>query len=511
MSENEKIPPFEPVQRFVPLLAWLVVALTAIAIPFKIISYGYLPGDDALRHAAKAVSGKPWQDILVVGDSFKIDHNFGWHFLLRQIYLLTHCSTETLVLVAVVGLFTFIGWSALPWLRRPEAWLIALAAAALSSDMPSRFSLGRPFLLTATGLITILFWWQSSGANKPKWWVAIWFALLIAICSFVHGVWYLWTLPIAAFFLAGQFRWGVLLIIGWLAGVFLGASLTGHPFESLYQAVVMAQKAFALHATERTLVSEFQPSPGDLFGVLILGGLVIMRQLAKLDLPPLAKNPAFWLAVISWILSFKAARFVEDWGWPALMVLAAGDLQALLESKLAIDSFKRLALVCGIAGTTFLIFTNDINSRWTQSLTWTYLTPDNKDLAGWMPDKGGIIYSADMTVFYQTFFKNPHGDWKYILGYEPAFMPAEDFKVYHSILWNYGDAKAYVPWLKKMTPADRLVIRGGAGATPTSRCLEWNYGVSGIWIGRLPRSDTNGAPPTIRATETRDHLDDGKN
>ena len=77
----------DALRRYVPLAVWAAVVLVILAIPLKIISLGYLPADDALRHAAKAVSGKPWTEILVVGPAFQIDHNFGWHFLLRQIYL----------------------------------------------------------------------------------------------------------------------------------------------------------------------------------------------------------------------------------------------------------------------------------------------------------------------------------------------------------------------------------------------------------------------------------------
>ena len=166
------------------------------------------------------------------------------------------------------------------------------------------------------------------------------------------------------------------------------------------------------------------------------------------------------------MLGFKAARFTEDWGWPALMVLIACDLQLLLQTRFAADSFKRLALTCGLAVTVFLVITNDRGSRWTYNLTQQYLTTaEHPELKGWMPEKGGILYSADMTIFYQTFFKNPNGDWRYILGFEPALMPDEDFNVYHSVLWNFGDAKAYEPWVKKMRPADRLVIRGGKGGT----------------------------------------------
>src|SRR5207244_5560880 len=61
------------VRRYVPLIVWVIVLFTMILIPAKIISYGYLPADDALRHAAKAVSGKPWSEILVMRSDFLID------------------------------------------------------------------------------------------------------------------------------------------------------------------------------------------------------------------------------------------------------------------------------------------------------------------------------------------------------------------------------------------------------------------------------------------------------
>ncbi len=501
---NSKSSPLDALRRYVPLAVWAIVILVILAIPLKIIGFGFLPPDDALRHAAKAVSGKPWPEILVMGPAFQIDHNFGWHFLLRQIYLASHCNTEGLVLMSVVGLFVLVGWSPLPWLKRPEAWLVALIAMGLASDVLYRFLDGRPFVLTIAGLMTILFVWQVHGSSPPGWWTVLWMAPLIAACTFVHGVWYLWALPVAAFFLAGQFRWGVMLAAGWGMGAFLGASLTGHPFASLCQAVIMASRAFGMHTTQRTMVGEFQPSAGELWSVAILGGLVILRQLAGLKARPLTSNPAFWLACICWVLGFKAARFTDDWGLPALMVLITCDLQLLLEARFAADSFKRLALTGGLAAATFLAITNDGGSRWTYNLTLQYLTADNPDLNGWLPEKGGILYSSDMTVFYQTFFKNPNADWRYILGYEPGFMPDEDFSVYHKIMWNFGDAKAYEPWVDKMRPQDRLVIRGGRGSPPNIPQLEWEYGVSGIWIGRLPHINAPLPVPTIPATATRE-------
>ena len=52
--------------RYIPSIVWGLILAIILLIPFKIISYGYLPSDDALRHAAKAVSGKTWSEILIL-------------------------------------------------------------------------------------------------------------------------------------------------------------------------------------------------------------------------------------------------------------------------------------------------------------------------------------------------------------------------------------------------------------------------------------------------------------
>ena len=272
------------------------------------------------------------------------------------------------------------------------------------------------------------------------------------------------------------------------------------------QAVKVALLATGMHMTQRTLASEMQPDAGDLNTVFFLCGLLALRRLTGLNAPSFLRDPVFWLVCLGWTLGLKVGRFWEDWGWPALMVLVVCDVQLLLASRLALDSFRRLGLACGVALVSFLAITSDAGSRWTYNLTSQYLTADNPDLDGWLPEKDGILYSADMMVFYQTFYKNPTADWRYILGFEATLMQREDFEIYHKILWNNGDSKAYMPWLKKMKPADRLVIRGGRSSPPNLPQLEWNYGVSGTWIGRLPGHPPGGAPATVHATETMDSL-----
>jgi hypothetical protein len=495
----------ESFRRYVPLAAWMIVILLLLIIPLKVISYGYLPGDDALRHAAYSVSGKTWPEILVLGPTFHFDPNWGWHWLLGKVHVWENWDAGALVVFCVVMLFLVSNGAAVACLKRPEAWLAGFVLVALVSDLTQRFLLGRPFVLTVAAMAVILFTWQRHGSSSPKWRTVAWMTPLIAAAVFLHGVWYLWALMVAAFFLAGQFRWCFLLAASWILGTFLSSALTGHPIESMMQAVQLAMRAVGMHQTQLTMVSELKPSGGEINTIYLLGGLVLLRQLTKLNAPPLVRHPAFWMVALGWVLGCQTSRFWEDWGAPALVILITCDLQLFFETRLAADSFKRLALVCCIAVTTYAVTTNDINSRWTNHLAWRYLTTDNPDTAGWLPDKGGTFYTIDQSLFYQTFFKNPNAGWRYIMGFETTLMPDEDFKVYHDVLWNFGDAKAYKPWVDKMQPQDRLVIRGGSASPPPIPQLEWNHGVGDIWIGRLPRAVQPGtAPPTVPATAPRD-------
>ncbi len=475
----------ERYRRYVPLAAWLTIALTVLFIPLKIIEYGYVPGDDAMRHCAKAVSGKPWSEILVVGNVFKIDQSLGWHGILGALHQVFHWNAEGLMVFSVVAMFLAVNAALLPWLRRPEAWLAALLVAMVISDLPQRWLIGRPFILTTAALLTILLMVQRRPPDVKSF---VSCAALIGACTFIHGVWYLWLLPIAAIFFAGKFRWSRLLAGAWLLGTGFSMLASGHPVDYLSHALGMALHGVGGHLSTRSEVTELQPFGGDILAVILVGALVALRAATRRDVPPLTKNPAFWLMCGCWILSFRVGRFWEDWGWPALLVLVVTELDALFAEKFAVDSLRRLWLVLILAVASFFAVTADLNSRYTKNLDWSYLSEaQHPELAGWLPEPGGILYSPDMGIFYQTFYKNPTANWRYILGYEPALMPADDFKTYQEIFLQNGDAKAYAPWVEKMQPADRLVLRAGKNERPGIAGLEWNYGVPGIWIGRPPR------------------------
>jgi hypothetical protein len=260
---------------------------------------------------------------------------------------------------------------------------------------------------------------------------------------------------------------------------------TGHPVEFLWDAVDTVARAFGGHETQRTMQSEFQPTQGDVTAMIFLLGLCGLRALVKTQRLPVTRNPAFWLTLVCWALGFKASRFWTDWGWPSLIVFGATELQAWWDTRVADKSWERLTATVGLALVTLLAITNDNNSRWTWNLGVPFLTPDEPTLAGWLPDDGGIIYSSDMTVYYRTFFKNPTAKWRYMLGDEPALMPTEDFKTYEAIIANQHAPEKFRPWVNKLKPADRLVIRPDSLMLTTYPELDWKLNAGPYYIARL--------------------------
>ena len=172
---------------------------------------------------------------------------------------------------------------------------------------------------------------------------------------------------------------------------------------------------------------------------------------------------------------------------PAVVAWMALEFQHYLEDKVAAFSRRRLVIVCVTALAVYAAMTGDVEGRWTGNLTREYLSYDDPEHREWLPGPGGIVYSNSMSVFYHTFFRNPHANWRYILGFESAMMPHEDLTIFRKIQWNFGAAKAFGPWVRKMRPEDRLIVNGEKGGPPDIPELEWNYTVADIWIGRRPK------------------------
>jgi hypothetical protein len=489
------------VARFVPLLCWVVVIAALGLIPAKLLGLGFLPGDDALRHAAKVVSGKSWPEILVMRGEFTLDAHPGWHAILGLIYRTFHCSTETLVMVAVAGLMLLVSAAVLVWLRRPEAWLAALLTIAITEpQFVKRLALGRPYLITMAVFLTLLLVWSRSRTTRPQARELVTTIGLIAAAAWIHGTFYQLVLPAAALALAGRWRQAFWYGGCWGTGSFLGAALTGHPFLFLDQSVRWLLAVFGSHAFTGQLVTEFYPSEGACLAVFAVVALIIWLARSPEWKAQELFEPIFLMGVVGWILGLSNGRFWLDWGLPAVLLWLALAFQKQLEPRLESASTGRLLITSGLALSLYFAATADQGARWTRSLSRHYLSATEPALASWLPGSDGVIYTADMDVFFETFYQNPKAPWRYVLGFEPALMLREDLDVFHKVLWNGGDVRAYEPWVKKMQAKDRLIIRAswlkspGAPAIPE---LEWGRVPDGsLWIGR-PLAQTN-VPAALR-------------
>jgi hypothetical protein len=307
----------------------------------------------------------------------------------------------------------------------------------------------------------------------------------IAVSTWSHCAWYLWPLPAFCFLLAREWKAALTVGVAAAVGVLLGGVFTGHPIEFLSQAVHIARLGMVSDALTRQLVVEFHPSAGDFSLVIAVALLLLWRKQRGVWTARCFDNPVFYLGAVGWILGLKVNRFWSDWGMPAVTVWMMAEFQEVLRVHLHDFSWRRLAVGAAAGAVFFFAFTADLQGRWTDNLTLEFLDASKPELQPWLPDPGGIFYNDQMSLFYHTFYKNPRADWRYILGFEPGLMPPDDLDVYRRIQWNNGAAPAYEPWVKKLRPIDRLVVR-----SPTMLKipeLDWHYAATGIWIGRLPQ------------------------
>lgn len=475
-----------------PLAAWAAVILVLLFISLKIITYGYLPGGDLRRHVAKAFTDKPYASIVVMNKDYTVDHSPGWEWLLTALHRQAGWGKDALVSFSIVSLLLCFFFAPLPWLRRPEAWLLALLTLFLArpSLLGNRLTQGRPLILTEAVLIAVLFAWSRHNNDRPSRLKIVLTCVGISLSVWMHGAWYLWAVPVAAFFLAGAWRSGLWLTACSGVGTLIGAILSGHPLGLLTTAVGNVVSIFYReHPPQWMLVGELAPDRGDVGMIAALALIFLASRLPGRRSAAASSGiwlrPVVVLMAMCWVLGFKVDRFWADWGIPAALVWMTVHYQAFLEEFQAAAVSKRLVAVALIAAPLYLAATNDTDRRYTINLTEPFLSAEDPALKGWFPDHNGIFYSVQMDLFYDTFYTNPQGDWRYILGFEPALMPDEDLKIMRRIVWNKEAYESYQPWVQKMRPEDRLAIY--SDTRPDLPQLEWLEGAQSIWIGRLPR------------------------
>lgn len=295
-------------------------------------------------------------------------------------------------------------------------------------------------------------------------------------------------IPVRRFFLARAWPALIRLLACWLVGTAVAAALTGSPVQFLVQTFKLAYTVATQQIPAWVLVGEMTPSRGEFETLILIAIIFLWRRHSGKTAAALLDTPVFWMILICWLLGLKADRCWADWGIPAVLVWLALQFAEAFADSFDAQSPKRL-LVCG--GLGFALFfqgTNDFDRRYSGSVEETFVNASDPSLQGWLPGQHGIFYCAEMSFYYDTFYKNPQADWRYILGYEPAIMPEDDLKTLRAIQMSHGDISAYEPWIDKMTSADRLVIY--SNLQPPLPKLKWHRAAGNIWLGRLPQKSS---------------------
>ena len=267
--------PHSPWARYIPLASWLVTIIVLLLIPFKIVGYGFTPGGDARRHVAQPLRTAPSRKSSSCGPAIRwITVRAGLD--LEAIARACRLGQGQVDELFAGGLDVCVLFAPLPWLRRPEAWLAALLAELVAlPELMTRFSQARPYLFTEALCMIVLLIWSRRGPKSPTWWQIGFTTVAIALSTWVHGTWYLWVLPVAAFYFAQWWPAALSLTCCWLAGAVGGAILTGQPFAFLKQAVFMIFSIYHEHTPAWMLVGELNPSYGE-FATLILLAIVFL-------------------------------------------------------------------------------------------------------------------------------------------------------------------------------------------------------------------------------------------
>jgi hypothetical protein len=467
-------------------LARAAVVLCLALVPLRIVAQGFLPGDDALRHAAKAVSGRAWSDVLVLRPEVTMDSHPGWHALLSLVHRATGADPHALVLFSITALLLALLLPAAFLMRRPEAWALALVAfGTLDPRLPARLASGRPFLLSAALLVVLCLLASRDGDPERSRRALPLLAVLFGLVAWMHPSWHLFLLPVAACVLAGRLRLGATLVAGLALGVLVAGILYGHPLEFVTQSVLHTVLAFGTPAPPGTLAIEFLPGDGS--PMLVLGAIALLqwRALRGQWSSAAVASPVFALVLLGWLLGWLVIRFWSDWGAIALLVWIALELEHALERSPDPQPWRRVALATAAGVAAVLVLSANARASRAVPPERSFLSLTAKAADPYLPEPGGVLYNDDMRLFFQVFYARPTDPWRYVVGYEPALMPPDDLATFRRILAARTPA-SFAPWVRKMKPADRLVLQSTEGR-PQIPELEWAQVSQTLWSGRVPR------------------------
>lgn len=465
----------------------LLLLLLAVFLltPLGIIAHGYMPTDDALRHAAFAVADRNWGDVILLDPRFPagMDLHPAWHGFLRAIHELTGWDQGRLVSLSVLLAFwTFLFAGALAS-GNPPAWFLACAGMSVLQPMLlGKLALGRPLFFTMTAVAVLLLVWMRREPLRPRAETTVVF-LVLSVDILMHpSSWYLWAIAVPPLVVCARWRSLACLLAGWSLAMLVAWAVNG-AYNGILLPIEILRVALLEESTPGpNLVTEFQPSGGPVIGLLAVAIALMARRIAGADLREEIFRVDLAMMVTAWVLGLLIGRFWIEWGLPAMAVWFARNIRDGLGVTLAgFDRPRDTMLVFGLAAATlYLAQTADVGGRYSNALRNPLLVAPVEDFAPDLPPPGGVLYSVDMMAFYAIYHRLPDLGFRFSTAMEPGVMPREDLRVMRAIQTT-GLLRDYEPWFDKMRPEDRVLLRWSGRPEWPGMDFKPFYGA---WIGR---------------------------
>jgi hypothetical protein len=466
-----------------------MVALAILLTGLRIAGYGYLPADDALRHAGHAIDNRAWGDILVIRDDIRpdVDTHPGWHSLLRLIHQGAGLDADALVKFSYVCTFTLFGVVGLLASKRPAAWAVALAFTAIVFwEVLGRLLLGRPFGISITALVLILFLWQDS-QDRPTWKLVVFTSLILGFAIWMHPTWYLWVMLLPCMWLGRGAKAAMAFLAALALSLLLACAFSGgwyniitYPLHHLW--LSLAQDPLVV----TSLAKEFRPGLFPIQAGVLVGFILIVRQLTGINRTDRLLQPDLLLFALGCALGLQVSRFWMDWAAPALTVWICRQIGLYLDN-LRVDRSRLLLITACACGIFSLSISANIEGRYSGSRRSVLLTLPDETLLPLMPTGRGILYGNSMGFFYQLYWRFPETKWRYLLGFEPGMMPANELRDFRSAQSRKGNFESvYRSWVTHMTVEDRLILY--ADGEPVFQGMSFKALGDQIWIGRLKKA-----------------------
>jgi len=168
-----------------------LIAMVLCLIPLGVMRWGFMPQDDAMRHVAKAISGRDWSQILFLHEDIKLDTSYGWHALLSLLHNRLDLEKYPLVVFSVSSLFVLFSIVPVLLMKRPEGWVMALLAMNIwAPNVLLRLFLGRPYIISMAVVVAIGCLWERLSEKKNCVGIVSLLAAMIALESWAHSGWY---------------------------------------------------------------------------------------------------------------------------------------------------------------------------------------------------------------------------------------------------------------------------------------------------------------------------------